>query len=107
MINDLLLSDDSIEDVLVVTKALSTPTRYKILKLLASEERDISEIAERLELTEANISAQVKHLEKANLVSSRYEPGEHGVRKLCRTSVNSVTIKFSNNNRVEKVKIEN
>jgi predicted transcriptional regulator len=107
MIEELKLEDETIDNILIITKALSTPTRYKILKILSEEEKDISELAKDLKLTEANISAQVKHLDKAGLISCRYEPGEHGVRKLCRTKVSSIIIKFPNNNMVDTVRIDN
>lgn len=78
-----------------ITKALSTPTRYRILTILSKDEMDISQLAQALELTEANISAQVKHLEKADLLDCRYKPGEHGVRKICRTKVSTITISLA------------
>jgi predicted transcriptional regulator len=90
----LTVSDENMERIITVTKAIASNTRYRILDLLTREELDISRLAERLNQTEANVSAQVKQLEKAKLVESRYEPGDHGVRKLCKTSVKKVTIEI-------------
>ena len=83
------------ENIIKVTKAMSSATRFRIVVLLFSEEMDISTIAERLQQTEANVSAQVKQLERANLVTSRYTPGEHGVRKICKTAITSLTINIA------------
>ena len=80
------------DQIINVTKAMASKTRFNILQLLAKEELDISRLAERLNQTEANVSAQVKQLEKAELVESRYEPGDHGVRKICKTSVSKISI---------------
>ncbi|MHA2503945.1 MAG: ArsR/SmtB family transcription factor [Candidatus Kariarchaeaceae archaeon] len=91
----LTASEDNRERIIAVTKAIASNTRYRILELLTREELDISRLAERLDQTEANVSAQVKQLEKAKLVESRYEPGDHGVRKLCKTSITKVTIQIS------------
>ena len=90
----LTAGEENRERIITVTKAIASNTRYRILELLTREELDISRLAERLEQTEANVSAQVKQLEKAKLVESRYEPGDHGVRKLCKTSVKKVTIEI-------------
>ena len=81
------------EDVLRVAKALSSKTRWKIISLLRDKSMDVSRIAKAINQTEANISAQVKILEHAGLLKSHYEPGEHGVRKVCQLAVKQVIIK--------------
>ena len=73
------LSDEKL--IITLAKALSSPTRYSIVKLLLDKEMDISSIAKRMKQTEANTSAQIKYLERAGMLDSRYEPGAHGVRK--------------------------
>ena len=80
------------DDVPKVAKALSSPTRWRIISLLREKNMDVSRIAEALKQTEANISAQVKILEQAGLIKSHYEPGEHGVRKVCEPAVKQVII---------------
>ncbi|MHA1155359.1 MAG: ArsR/SmtB family transcription factor [Candidatus Heimdallarchaeota archaeon] len=77
-----------------VAKALSSKTRVKILKMTSEKDIDVSRIAGMLNQTEANISAQVKILEQAGLLVSRYEPGMHGVRKICSTKVDTVIFKL-------------
>lgn len=81
------------EEVPRVAKALSSQTRWRIIALLRDKSMDVSRIAEALKQTEANISAQVKILEQAGLLKSHYEPGEHGVRKVCELAVKQVIIK--------------
>lgn len=81
--------------IIKITKAMASTTRFDILQSLAQEEMDISRLAEKLSQTEANVSAQVKQLEDAKLVESRYEPGNHGVRKICKTRVNKVMIEIT------------
>ncbi|NHJ40610.1 MAG: helix-turn-helix domain-containing protein [Asgard group archaeon] len=85
---------DDDDQILKVAKALSSDTRIKILKMTAESEIDVSRIADKLNQTEANISAQIKILEDAKLLISRYEPGKHGVRKICSTKVDTVILKF-------------
>ena len=91
---ELNLKEDEREKIIQTAKAMASETRFKILQQLAKQEMDISRLAEALNQTEANVSAQVKQLEKAKLVESRYEPGNHGVRKICKTSVSKVTIEI-------------
>jgi predicted transcriptional regulator len=85
---------DSHDLILKVAKALSSDTRIKILKMTSENEIDVSRIADKLNQTEANISAQIKILEQAKLLVSRYEPGKHGVRKICSTKVDTVILKL-------------
>ncbi len=89
---ELVVSDSN---VAVIAKALASETRWQILKLLSSQKLDVSQIAEKLNQTEANISAQVKILEKAHLITSNYEPGAHGVKKVCAPAVKKLIIKIT------------
>lgn len=87
----LTIAEDKITKV---AKALSSKTRVKILKMTSEKDIDVSRIAGILNQTEANISAQIKILEEAGLLVSRYEPGMHGVRKICSTKVDTVILKL-------------
>ena len=55
---------------------------------------DVSNIAQNLKKTEANISAQIKKLEEAGLIYCDYCSGNHGVRKISKLKYNQVIIKF-------------
>ncbi|MCG3226515.1 MAG: helix-turn-helix domain-containing protein [Candidatus Heimdallarchaeota archaeon] len=90
MTDTLELNDE--KQIIGLAKALSSPTRYNIVKLLLDKEMDISSIAKRMKQTEANTSAQIKHLEKTGILESRYEPGAHGVRKVCKTKVRRIIL---------------
>lgn len=94
--SEIILTDNERDQIIEITKAMASKTRYQIVKLLSEAEYDISRLAEALNQTEANISAQVKQLEKAKLIESRYEPGNHGVRKICKTSITKITIEIGN-----------
>lgn len=88
------LDADDTTQIIKVAKAVGSLTRFQILQLLSKEELDISNLANKLGQTEANISAQVKALQNAQLVECKYEPGLHGVRKICKTSVKSIHIEI-------------
>ena len=87
----LIESDEQIEKIV---KALSSSTRRKILHYIQEEPMDVSNIASNLQMTEANISAQIKKLEDAGLIICDYTSGAHGVRKLSKLKFNKLTINF-------------
>ena len=79
------------EEALKVADAL-TSTSFRMLQLLSEERLDVSTIAERLELSEAYISEQVRVLEELKLIKVGYERGKRGIRKICESAVEKITI---------------
>lgn len=84
-------SDELIEKV---AKALTSATRRLILNLIqnSNEGMDVSSIASILNMTEANISAQIKKLQEAGLIYCNYCSGNHGVRKISRLKFDKIII---------------
>jgi predicted transcriptional regulator len=60
--------------------------------MLATERLDVTTIAKRLELSEAYISEQVRELEELNMITVTYERGKRGIRKICFSAVDKITI---------------
>ncbi|HEY4674426.1 MAG TPA: ArsR family transcriptional regulator [Candidatus Bathyarchaeia archaeon] len=79
------------EDALKVADAL-TSTSFRMLQLLSKERLDVSDIAERLELSEAYMSGQIRLLEELKLIKVSYERGKRGIRKMCELAVKKVSI---------------
>ncbi len=79
------------EDALNVAEAL-TATTMRMLQLLWQEPLDVSTIGRRLNLSEAYISEQVKHLEELKLLKVSYAKGKRGIRKVCSPAVEKVTL---------------
>jgi predicted transcriptional regulator len=88
-----IVSDNEID---LIVKALSSETRRKILRhIQVSEDNlDVSDLASKLDMTEANISAQVKKLKEAGLIECNYCSGQHGVRKISKLKYNKLLIQF-------------
>ncbi|PLR67244.1 MULTISPECIES: ArsR/SmtB family transcription factor [Bacillaceae] len=65
------------EETLFITsqtfKALSDPTRLRILNLLTQGERSVNEIAETLSLLQSTVSHQLRFLKNIRLVTFRRE----------------------------------
>ena len=87
--NSPLLDDD---DITKTAYALSSETRLKIIRLLKKQKMTITEIATKLDQTEANASAQVKILEQAGIITAEYASGIHGLRKVCSIAVERLEI---------------
>lgn len=69
--NESQLLDEIIEqDVATLFKALSNPTRIKILFALKQEPLTVSEITQMLDISQSAISHQLKELKMARLVSN-------------------------------------
>ena len=88
------ISVESDEQIEKIVKALSSRIRRRILHRIQEEPMDVSNIAASLTMTEANISAQIKKLEEAGLITCSYSSGDHGVRKISRLKFNKLIIKF-------------
>ncbi len=86
-------SDDRFEKVV---KALSSATRRRILNRIqnSNDGMDVSNIASSLQMTEANISAQIKKLQEADLIFCEYCSGNHGVRKISKIKFSKIIIKL-------------
>lgn len=67
------LSPDTLEKVSTIFKALSDPTRIKILHLLSEEECSVMHMSEVLNLSQSAVSHQLSLLRNLRLVKFRRE----------------------------------
>lgn len=65
------LDRETVEDVASKFKALSDPTRVKILYLLTQEECSVGHIAELLHMSQSAVSHQLSYLKQLRLVKAR------------------------------------
>ena len=79
------------EEALRVADAL-TATTMKILQLLWDKPLDVTTIGKKLGLSQSYISEQVKLLEELKLLNVSYTAGKRGIRKVCLSSVEAVTL---------------
>lgn len=73
MVSKGTLDEETLFIVSQTFKALSDPTRIKILYLLAKEEKSVNEIAEQLQLLQSTVSHQLRFLKNLRLVKYRRE----------------------------------
>lgn len=86
------LNMENEEELCEVAKALSSPVRIEILKLLYHEGLIINEIAKILSIPPSSAALHVKILEKANLIRLEEQPGTRGSMKLCSRKKDYVNI---------------
>lgn len=78
-----------------IGKALSSPERLKILRLLETKILNVNEIAEQLQIPASTTALHVKVLEEAGLIYTELLPGVRGSKKLCQKKVNHLSIELS------------
>ena len=67
------LTPETVEDVSQIFKALSDPTRIRILYMLSQEECSVTHITEVLEMSQSAVSHQLSYLKTMRFVKSRRE----------------------------------
>jgi predicted transcriptional regulator len=76
-------------------KALSSPVRVGILKLLHDEgPQNVNAIAAALELPQSSVSANVQVLEEAGLIRTETQRAKKGNQKVCHTLFDEVLVMF-------------
>lgn len=66
-----LLDEETLFIVSQTFKALSDPTRIRILNLLCTAEHSVNELAEKLDLGQSTVSHQLRFLKQLRLVKFR------------------------------------
>ena len=92
--DDTFISIEDDSQIELIAKALSSITRRRILSQIRIDGMDVSNIASKLKMTEANISAQIKKLDEAGLINCNYSSGQHGVRKISTLKYDRMIINF-------------
>ncbi|KGI83890.1 MULTISPECIES: metalloregulator ArsR/SmtB family transcription factor [Exiguobacterium] len=88
------IDDETLFIVSQTFKALSDPTRIKILTLLCTKEHSVNGIADLLNLSQSNVSHQLRFLKNLRLVKFRregttlfYSEDDHHVMNLLRQAI--------------------
>lgn len=89
------LHADNIEELCLVSKALSSPTRIQILKLLYYSSFNVKEIADALSIPPSSAALHIRILEEANLIQTKQLPGKRGAMKTCSRKNDYVKIRLA------------
>lgn len=92
--NDKELNEETLVTVAQTFKALSDPTRIRILYLLSQRECSVTEIAEQLSLGQSTVSHQLRLLKNLRLVKYKrsgksliYSPDDQHVMSMLEQSI--------------------
>ncbi|MBO5197130.1 MAG: winged helix-turn-helix transcriptional regulator [Lachnospiraceae bacterium] len=81
--------------ILEFGKAISSPIRVKIIKLLSENDgKNFNELAEQLNITGSAITAHINQLEKAGILRVESTSGRHGMQKQCYINESRFLIDF-------------
>ena len=83
------------QEICNIGKALSSPVRLDILKLLYLESLSIVEISEKLCIAPSSAALHVKMLEAAGLINAEVQPGTRGAGKLCSRKRDTINIELT------------
>lgn len=93
-----LLDEETLIVVSQTFKALSDPTRIRILNLLCEEEHSVNDIAKTLNLSQSSVSHQLRFLKNLRLVKFRregttlyYSEDDHHVMNLLKQAIEHAT----------------
>jgi DNA-binding transcriptional ArsR family regulator len=96
-----IASDELLNRIAEVLKAMADPTRLKILHCLNQGERCVSDILEVVGGSQANVSKHLSVLKRAGLVDSRrnglnvfYHITDEGVFTICRNVCDSLELRI-------------
>ncbi len=76
--------------IAMVSSALASETRARILEYIANRPADLDEISKVVGQSKANVSSQIRKLENVNIVRARYEPGSRGIKKVVELNVDKI-----------------
>jgi predicted transcriptional regulator len=77
-----------------LSRALSSPIRLRIMKLLNEKSMSVNEISQALDIPMSSAAASVNVLEECGLISCEKRPGIHGHMKICSRSCESMFVSF-------------
>ncbi|WMJ86243.1 ArsR/SmtB family transcription factor [Anaerocolumna sp. MB42-C2] len=88
---------NNIDQTCKMAKALSSPIRLEILKLLIGKSMTMGELAQLLFVSVSSVSMHTKVLEETELITITPKPGKHGAQKVCGISADKVLFDFFGN----------
>lgn len=102
MVQTIKMNLDDVEQLAVVSKALSSETRIEILRQLRYKDLNVNEIAELLNIPASSSAAHVKVLEEAGMIKTSLQPGIRGSMKLCHITLDHIYVEMNTTKNLEQ-----
>lgn len=84
-----LSNPDHHDSIIKIGKALSSPSRLKILDILKNAAMSLQEISDTLSIPISTTALHIRTLEDARLIVTESQPGLHGSMRVCTCSMQS------------------
>lgn len=86
---------DDEQEICRLGKALSSPERIRIIKLLRNQTNMIiSDIAKTLGIPQSSVAFHLRMLEEAGVIRMEERPGKHGTSKLCSNKLDFINLRL-------------
>lgn len=85
---------ENVDELCDLGKALSSPIRIQILKLVNFQKLSIADISRELGIPASSAALHVKALQDANLIRIDEQPGTRGSVKLCTRNIDKIDIRL-------------
>lgn len=95
------VGQDESDEIVLVAKALSSPSRIRILEFLQDKHANISEIAHSLDMPRATADQHISVLAAAGFLDFETIPAKRGVQKMCIRNHDIVVLHVPKNRAIE------
>jgi predicted transcriptional regulator len=95
VIQTIKMNLDDKERLIAIAKALSVETRIEILRKLRSQDFNINELAEALNIPASSAAAHIKVLEEAGLIKTTLKSGVRGSMKVCHIVLDHIDVEVN------------
>lgn len=85
------------EKIIPVLKAVASESRMQILEVLRDEEMNLNQISECIDMPSSSVTVNIKKLEEAGLIETKYKPGRHGSQKICSLNYDKILVNLPGN----------
>ena len=85
------------EEIIPVLKAVASESRMQILEVLRDDEMNLNQISEFIDMPASSVTVNIKKLEEAGLIETKYKPGRHGSQKICSLNYDKILINLPGN----------
>lgn len=89
-----IMDENDDAKTIALGRALSSPDRLHILRILSEKPMNILEISQALDLPTSSVSNHINALEDAHLIMIQYQPAKKGHMKLCYKAVVEIGISY-------------
>lgn len=78
--------------IIELFKAVGSTSRMKIIEVLQTEDMNLNQISQILDMPASSVTVNIKKLEESGLIETEYKPGSHGSQKICSLNYDKILV---------------